>query len=178
VHDVKEVLYSVIDGIGREKIRADVSKNADASKKYCEEIVEKCTSVFGSEADDEIIGTLCEALAHFMLTASLLPSERKVTVSGTDLDIVIPSVKSLAKTPDKALVIQFIKGKNELAKVEWAEAVQKHRENIWIVSARKIEYSGRNYTLEDDKFKYSSLFSDIRAFLSSKGVTSLKMLHG
>jgi hypothetical protein len=101
-----------------------------------------------------------------------------VTVSGTDLDIVIPSVKSLAKTPDKALVIQFIKGKNELAKVEWAEAVQKHRENIWIVSARKIEYSGRNYTLEDDKFKYSSLFSDIRAFLSSKGVTSLKMLHG
>lgn len=178
MHDVKEVLYSVIDGIGRERIRADVSKDPDASKKYCEEIVEKCVSVFGSGADDETLGTLCEALAHFMLTASLLPSERKVTVNGTELDIVIPSVKNLAKSPDKALVIQFIKGASELVKIGRAEAMQKHCENIWIVSARKIDYNGRNYTLSDNKFKYSSLMVDIRAFLSSKGVSSLRMLHG
>jgi hypothetical protein len=178
MHDVKEALYSVIDEIGRERIRAEVSKNADASKKYCEEIVEKCTSVFGNEADDGTLGTLCEALAHFMLTASLLPSERKVSVNGTEIDIVIPSVKNLVKTPDKALVIQFIKGRGELAKIKQAKATQNHFENIWIVSAGKVEYDGRNYTLEDNKFKYSSLISDIRAFLSSKGVTSLKMLHG
>ena len=178
MHDVKEVLYSVIDGIGREKIRADVNRNADASGKYCEEIVEKCVSIFGSEADDETLGTLCEALAHFMLTASLLPSERKITVDSTELDVVIPSVRNLVKIPDKALVIQFIKGTNELAKIGHAEAMQKHRENIWIVSARKIDYDGRNYTLDNNKFKYSSLISDIRAFLSRKGVSSLKMLHG
>ncbi len=178
MHDVKEVLYSVIDGIGREKIRADVSKDVDSSKKYCEEIVEKCARAFGSGADDETLGTLCEALLHFMLTASLLPSERKVAVGGTELDVVVPSVKNLAKNPEKTLVVQFIKNRQELAKINQAGAVQKHHENLWIVSARKIDYDGRNYTLGSDKFKYSSLVSDIRAFLAGKGVSSLKMLHG
>lgn len=178
MHDVKEVLYSVIDEIGREKIRADVSRNADSSKRYCEEIVEKCTRVLGSEADDETLGTLCEALLHFMLTASLLPSERKVTVDGIELDIVVPTVKNLMKSPDKALVIQFVKNDRDFAKIGQAERVQKHRENIWMVSTRKIDYECRNYTLVNDKLKYSSLIADIRAFLSSKGISSLKMLHG
>lgn len=177
MHDVKEVLYSVIDEIGREKIRADVSKDADSSKRYCEEIVEKCIRVLGN-ADDEALGTLCEALLHFMLTASLLPSERKVMVEGMELDIVVPTVKNLAKSPDKTLLIQFIKSRQDLAKIMQAETVQKRHENIWIVSARKIDYNGRNYTLSNNNLKYSSLISDIRAFLASKGVSSLKMLHG
>lgn len=177
MHDVKEVLYSVVDEIGREKIRADVSKDADLSKKYCEEIVEKCTRVLGN-TDDETLGTLCEALLHFMLTATLLSSERKVMVEGVELDVVVPAVKNLAKSPDKTLIIQFIKNQSEFAKIGRAESVQKHHENVWIVSARKIDYNGRNYTLGNDKFKYSLLIADIRAFLSSKGVSSLKMLHG
>jgi hypothetical protein len=175
--DVKEVLYSVIDAIGREKIRADVSRDAGTSKRYCEEIVQRCIFAFGDEANDEILGTLCEALLHFMLTASQLPSERKVTVDGTELDVVVPNVKSLAKTPDKALVIQVLKTADR-AKIKQAEALQRHRENIWIISAKKIDYNVKNYALEGAEFKYSSIISDIRAFLSRKGVSSLKMLHG
>lgn len=175
--DVKEVLYSVIDAIGREKIRADVSRDAGTSKRYCEEIVQRCIFAFGDEANDEILGTLCEALLHFMLTASQLPSERKVTVDGTELDVVVPNVKSLAKTPDKALVIQVLKTADR-AKIKQAEALQRHRENIWIISAKKIDYNVKNYALEGAEFTYSSIISDIRAFLSRKGVSSLKMLHG
>ncbi len=178
MHDVKEVLYSVIDEIGRERIRADVSKDADSSKKYCEEIIERCTRVLGNEANDETLGTLCEALLHFMLTASLLPSERKVPVDGVELDVVVPTVKNLVKSPDRTLVIEVIKGKQDLAKIKQAEKFQKHHENIWIISVRKIDYNGRNYTFEGTKFKYSSIISDIRTFLASKGVSSLKMLHG
>ncbi|MEO9364333.1 MAG: hypothetical protein ABI348_10575 [Nitrososphaera sp.] len=176
--DIKEVLYAVIDGIGREKIRADVSSNIESSRKYCAEIIDRCTHDLGDEANDETLGTLCEALLHFMLTASLLPSERKVTVDGTELDVVVPSVKNLAKNPDKALVIQVLKASVDTARIRQVQAVQKNFENIWIISARKVDYKGRNYHLGNAKFQYSSVVSDIHAFLARKGVSSLKMLHG
>lgn len=172
--DVKEVLYSVIDGIGRGKIRAEVSANTDAaSRKYCEQIVKKCINELGRQIDDEVLGTLGEALLHFMLTASLLPSERKVSLAGVELDIVIPSVKSLAKDSSKALVIQVIKdGTPHRAKQ--AEKVQPNASNLWVISARPIETGHKNYALSGT---YLSIISDIHAFLKDKGVSSLKMLH-
>jgi hypothetical protein len=50
----------------------------------------------GTEANNETLATLCEALLHFMPTASLLPSERKVSMLGANLDVVIPSTRILA----------------------------------------------------------------------------------
>lgn len=172
--DVKEVLYSVIDGIGRGKIRAEVSADVAASKRYCEEITEKCVRVLGSQTDDETLGTLCEALLHFMLTASLLPSERKVTVNGIEISVVIPSVKSLTKDPSKSLVIQVVKD-GTARSVREAEKVQPIPDNLWAVSARPIDTGHMNYAL---KGRYPRIISDIRAFLQDKGVSSLKMLHG
>lgn len=173
--DVKEVLYSVIDAIGRGKIRAEVSANIDVeSLKYCEQIVEKCVKDLGPQADDETLGTLGEALLHFMLIASLLPSERKVSVAGVELDIVVPSVKNLTKDPSKALVIQVIKDSTP-KRARQAEAVQPNAGNLWVMSARPIETGHKNYVLRDN---YPSIIPDIHAFLEDKGVSSLKMLHG
>ena len=173
--DIKEVLYSVIDDIGRDKIRAEVSADINAaSKKYCEEILGKCIKALGHQTDDETLGTMCEALMHFMLTASLLPSERKVNVNGIELDVVIPSVKSLVKDPSRALVIQVVKN-NTADRVREAEKAQPNAGNLWVVSARPIETGHVNYAL---KGRYQSIISDIRAFLKDKGVSSLKMLHG
>jgi hypothetical protein len=172
--DVKEVLYSVIDGIGRGKIRAEVSANIDAaSRKYCEQIVEKCINELGSQTDDEALGTLGEALLHFMLTVSLLPSERKVSLAGVELDIVIPSVKNLKKDLSKALVIQVIKDGTQ-HRAKQAEKVQPNAANLWVISARPIEMDHKNYALMGT---YPSIISDIYAFLKDKGVSSLKMLH-
>jgi hypothetical protein len=176
--DVKEILYTVIDDIGREKIRADVSSNIELSSKYCADILERCRHDLGDEANDETLGMLCESLLHFMLTATLLPSERRVIVQGTELDIVVPSVKSLARNPDKTLVIQFIKTDADTARINQVMMLQKNLENLWIVSARKTEYEGRNYYLGSTKFEYSSIIRDIQIFLARKGGSSLKMLHG
>lgn len=174
--DVKEILYSVIDSIGREKIRAEVSSNIDAaSRKYCKEITEKCMRVLGP--DDKELGTLCEALLHFMLTASLLPSERKVTVRDTELDVVIPSTKSLAKSPDKTLVIQVIRTNDDKDRVAQAGQAQPKRDNIWTVSAKNMQFGARNYSLNGVKSNYSELISDIHAFLAEKGNGGLKLLH-
>lgn len=172
--DVKEVLYSVIDSIGRSKIRAEVSADIASSKRYCEEITDKCVKALGNQTDDETLGTMCEALLHFMLTASLLPSERKVTVNGIEVSVVVPSVKSLTKDPSKSLVIQVVKD-GATQRVREAEKVQPIPDNLWVVSARPIDAGHRNYAFKD---RYPSIISDIRAFLQDKGVSSLKMLHG
>jgi hypothetical protein len=177
--DVKQVLYSVIDDIGREKIRADVNSNIHSSTRYCTEIVYRCRQELGSEANYETLGTLCEALLHFMLTASLLPSERKVVVAGTELDIVIPSVKSLTKSPQKALVIQVLKNKEDLTKIREAQNIQKNVENLWLISIEKTNYSGRNYSLDDSTYQYSSIIVDIHTFLARNGIDNrLRMLSG
>src|SRR5438093_5491211 len=132
--DVKDLLYSAINEIGREKIRMVVASDVDVCKKYCSEILRKCKRKLGTEANEETLAMLCEALLHFMLTASLLPSERKVSVHGADLDLVIPSARILTRSSDKSLVIQVIMGNDPAAKVKQAESVQPKRENIWLIS--------------------------------------------
>jgi hypothetical protein len=133
--------------------------------------------VLGPEVDDETLATLLEALLHFMLTASVLPSERKVNMRGADLDIVIPSTKVLGKNPEKALVIQVVK--NDLtAKVMHARSVQRRHENIWLVSAKPLQTDHRNYHIGSGNFAYARIISDINTFLVEKGGHGLKLLHG
>jgi hypothetical protein len=175
--DIKDLLYSVIDEIGREKIRMDVSTDVHACEKYCREILNKCERVLGPEADDDTLATLCEALLHFMFTASLLPSERKVHMRGADLDVVVPSTRILGKNPDGSLVIQVVRG--DLAeKVKQAKSVQPRHENIWLVSSKPLQTDYKNYHLSSGNFPYTEIVSDISAFLSEKGDRGLKLLHG
>lgn len=174
--DAKDVLYSVINEIGREKIRMDIAADIKMSEKYCRDIADRCTSRLNG-ADEGMLATLCEALLHFMLTASLLPSERKVSVRGAELDIVVPSTKALDKNPDRSLVIQVVR--NDLSeKTSQARAVQPRAENIWLISAKKQQTDLKNYHLSPGSLQYWRLISDINAFLLEKGNRGLRLLHG
>ncbi len=177
--DVKDVLYSSINEIGREKIRMAIAANVKMSETYCKDILDRCTKKLREiAADDEIAkATLCEALLHFMLTASLLPSERKINVQGVEVDIVIPSSKVLIKSPNKSLVIQVVRGNLE-EKVGQARTVQPNRENVWLISANPLQTEYKNYHLGAGGLHYSRIISDINAFLSEKGNHGLKLLHG
>jgi hypothetical protein len=176
--DIKDILYSAIDEIGKEKIRMEVIDKIERSEECCNEILEKCKSKLGYDVDDETFAILCEALLHFMLTVSMLPSERKVNWKGTDLDIVVPSLKILSKNPGKALIIQIVKGNAELTKIKQAESVQPCYGNIWIVSARPLKIDHKNYYVGSEHFPYPMIISDINAFLVANGNRGLKLLHG
>lgn len=174
--DIKDVLYSIINGMGRERIRMDVAADIRTSELRCKDILAKCVSSVSQEMDDTTIVRLCEALLHFMLTASLLPSERKVTVHGVDLDIVIPSVRVLNKSPDKSLIIQMIR--NDLTrKLSQTMSVQPNNENIWLISAKQLKTDHRNYHLGMGDFPFPRIISDISRFLSEKQDRGLKLLH-
>ena len=176
--DVLDILYSCIGEIGREKIQRDITLDITSSTKYCQDIIAKCKSRLGNDINDEILGTLCEAILHFMLTVSLLPSERKVSVNGTDLDIVIPSVRFLKKQPEKTLIIQVVKKSNDIAKIKEFELIQPLRNNIWVISAKPLNINHKNYHLNPINTSYAKIIPDINAFLVERGVKGLKLLHG
>jgi hypothetical protein len=176
--DVKEILYSTIDSIGKEKIRMEVTADIERSERYCNEILDRCKSMLNNGLDDESFAVLCEALLHFMLTASVLPSERKVNWKGSQLDLVVPSLKMLSSSPEKSLVIQIIKRNAELTKIKHANSVQPHHANIWIVSAKRVDVGHKNYCIESNELPYSRIILDINAFLLRKGDRGLKLLHG
>jgi hypothetical protein len=176
--DIKGILYSVIDKIGKEKIRMEINSAIEFSEKRCDDILEECKKLMGTDSNEESLADLYEALLHFLLTASMLPSERKVNLKGTEIDIVVPSVKMLKKNPNMALVVQIIRGNEELKKLQQTKSIQPYDENIWLLSARKLETSHTNYYVGSRLYPYSRIIIDIHAFLIHKGHRGLKLLHG
>lgn len=176
--DIKDILYSVIDKIGKEKIRIEINSQIETSERHSEEILEDCKKLIAADMKEEALADLCEALLHFLLTASMLPSERKVKLKGTELDLVVPSLKILKKNPDKVLVIQIIRGNDDLTELRHIKSIQPYDENIWLVSTRKLDTYHRNYYVGSSMFPYSRIIIDISAFLVSKSHRGLKVLPG
>ena len=176
--DISAVLYSAINEIGREKIRMDMASNIAFAAKHIEDILKRCIGESGLESDEANLVALCKGLLHFMLTASLLPSERSVSFQGADLDVVVPSLKVLAKNPENAIIIQLITNDAESDKITKAESVQPHGANVWIISPKRIATDHRNYHLGEGEIRYSRIVQDISEFVSSKKVGRLKLLPG
>jgi hypothetical protein len=71
-----------------------------------------------------------------MLTVCTLPSERKIQVKANlNLDIVIPSLQSLKRKPEKSIIIEIIRDMVDLNKISQMEFLQPNYKNIWLVSA-------------------------------------------
>ena len=170
----KQIVYKTIEEIGKETIQADISSNIDSSQRYIDIIMNQCITRLTSELEgnvsDIITATLGEALLHFMLTISTLPSERKVAVrDGLTLDIVIPSLAVLKKDPNRSVIIQFIKDKKaDLNRVRELEILQPNTENIWLVSSRPLsipKYIDYSIFPDHGSHRYSNIIINTDKFL-------------
>ena len=189
--EIKQILYSVIEEIGKEKIQADVALNIESSQKYIDIIMRKSIRKIvvsskstvdyggGNDDDDETIAALCEALLHFMLTICTLPSERKIKVENDlVLDIIIPSLQSLKIKPDKSIIIQIIKEKMKLNKISQLEFLQPNKESIWLISAKPLSKitKYKTYSVFPNN-QYSNIIVDIHNFLKETSDKSFRFLH-
>jgi hypothetical protein len=170
----KQILYGVMEEVGKETIQADISSNVDSSQKYIDIIINQCITRLAaelySEESDIITATLCEALLHFMLTISTLPSERKVTVrDDLTIDIVIPHLAGLRRDPDRSVLIQIIKDKKaDLNRVRELEIIQPNLRNIWLVASRPLsvtKYIVYSIFPDNALHRYSNIIIDIDKFL-------------
>lgn len=182
--DISALLYSTIAEIGKEKIQSEIALDIKQSKYYIELIINNCKKRIDN-VDEDTVGSLCEALLHFMLTISILPSMRKVAFNGTVLDIVIPSLRVLKISPENSVVILISKGSENIiqAKISHIKRFQTNEKNLWIVSEKPLPLPCINYSLNQNEIlsegekNYSDLIIDIDKFLHEKGDKSLKIFQ-
>jgi hypothetical protein len=185
--EVKDILYSTIESIGKERIRTDTTSNINSSEKYVDLIMAECVAKIKVDSStsnkDETVAILGEALLHFMLTVCTLPSERKIQVKDNlTLDIVIPNLQSLKRTPDKSIIIEIIRNKEDLDKISHLEFLQPNYKNIWLISVIPLSiiryriyclYSGTGLF----QHSFSNIITDINNFLKEIGDKSLRFIH-
>lgn len=185
--EVKNILYSTIKDIGKERIRFDTTSDINLSEKYIDTIMSRCTPRINSNSKinslNETLARLSEALLHFMLTVCTLPSERKIQVK-EDLmvDVVIPNLLSLKRNSRKSIIIEIIKNKEDLAKIPRLEYLQPDYRNIWVVTPIPLSAKRyRTYSLTSSNGTFYSRFSniiiDIDDFLRDTGDRSLRLIH-
>ena len=189
---IKQILYSEIENIGKEKIQAKINSSIESSQKYIDKIMSECITKLTYESNDDnddendnyniIIATLCEMLLHFMLTICTLPSERKIQVKNDlILDVIIPNLQNLKTRPDKSIIIQIIKDKiMDLNKTSQLEFLQPNHENIWLISAKPL--SATKYTTytvfpNSGLHNYSNIIIDIDNFLKETKDKSFRFIH-
>ena len=185
--EVKNILYSTIEDIGKERIRFDTTSDINLSEKYIDIIMSICIPRINNNNPNrnswnETLAGLSEAL-HFMLTVCTLPSERKIQVE-EDLmvDILIPNLQSLKRNSGKSIIIKIIKNKEELTKIPRLEYLQPDYRNIWVVTPIPLSTTRyRTYYLISSNGTFHSRFSniiiDIDCFLKDTGDRTLRLVH-
>jgi hypothetical protein len=183
---IGNTLYSIVNGIGKEKIQSDITSDIRLSRHYIKMIMAQCEKRTGAK-DEETVGSLSEALLHFMLTVSTLPSARKVRINNIELDIVIPNLYTLRNSPDKAIVIQISKSTNRILqqRLNSIMAIQPNDKNLWVVSRKPLSMERVNYIVEPDenaillleKRNFHDIIVDIDNFLEQTGDRSLRLFQ-
>ena len=184
--NIGDKLYSIIEEIGKEKIQTDITLNVGLSVQYIDMIIDRCRKVVDLTNEGNV-GSLCEALLHFMLTTRTLPSARKVKIGKVNLDIVIPSLHILRNFPEKAIIIQIVKNSQGITEDHRADisTIQPSVNNIWVVTKEPGSGDYVNYTTDSANNKISSfrrrnfhdIIVDIEAFLQKTNDRSFRFFH-
>lgn len=184
--EVKSILYSTIERIGKERILTDSHLDINSSEKYIDfimaECIKKINAISNNSNNDDTKVILSEALLHFMLTVCTLPSERKIQLKdGLMLDVIVPNLRTLKKTPDKSIIIEIVRKKIDSDKVSKLEVLQPNYKNIWLVSAIPFSTKYTLYGISPGRSlfdnTFSSIITDISDFLLETGNKTLRLIH-
>jgi len=129
---------------------------------------------------DESIGILATGLLHYLLTNALINSQRKVEYLGTEIDIIIPDIKTLKKDPKKTLLICIPKSSNKKIieeKISQLEKIQPQKDNIWVVLSENISILKKSFVLSKENNSFSKIIFNISQFSNVEGTNKFKILR-
>jgi hypothetical protein len=186
--DMKDLMYSEIDQLGRDFIKTKIKDNILNSECIIKQIFEKCAKSRGTQhlTPFECI-SLAEALMHYLLTITITPSQRKIKINNIEISIFVPSAGGLKYGGDKVLVIQFLKGgkiENEHT-VSGLLEIQPTVDNIWLVSHSPVVtlFQLKNFVIKTQSIgtnelvqPFSRLMIQIIAFLNKINYTGFRIL--
>lgn len=171
---IKDIVYDEISKNNAE-IESAISsrKFAGVTKSLLAGCLQKIARVGGDT--DDVYCTLAEIMLHYLLTNALIPSQRKITVDGTYIDIVIPDARVLTSSPKDALVLCFARSGDGLAGLlPRTHRVQPVRENVWIIARNAPHTDYRTYEIAG-KASFVNLLDDIEEFTSSRTRSGIKI---
>ncbi len=170
---IKEIFYQEIKKHGQTKIQKLIQEKK--SKLLIDEIISNSVPQINKISDTEKFGTFFTVLLHYFLTNGVIPSQRKIKKDDVELDLVIPDIQTLNKSPNDAIII-FIPKTNILSDIkkqtDLLEKIQPNRKNIWVVLEKKIEIPFQLFDIDS----ISEIINDIEKFLSEHNIKRLKIL--
>jgi hypothetical protein len=187
--DIKGILYNEIENMGKNNIRTLLSSNVYNSQTIIDSLISKCSISLNEDNpfEDEFV-LFAEALLHFVLTMSMIPSERKIIVDGENIDILVPNLKYLKENDDKVLIIHFHRYKHENIgeTLQKLSKIQQKINNIWIVTSKNINLNVNAFIVcplwhndnHNNGFTYpfSKIIIKIDEFLKSINYSGLKII--
>lgn len=186
--EIKEILYIEIDKIGKNSLSLQISKDIKNTIIIIDKILSACLPQINNlhnDSEEDGLVVLSEALLHFLLTISIIPSERKIVFDNTKISIIIPSQRSLKDHPDNVLILRFLKDKSfdNTNLFDSLYKIQPNPKNIWIISSRPIKSNFVNFVinpykgkLNDGAIDFNQIIDKINAFLIQINYSGLKIL--
>ncbi len=186
--DVKNLLYTEIDHMGSLLIKQKLGEKKENSIQIIEKLMKNCSdSLNGISLPPYDWVTLAEALMHYMLTAMVLPSQRKINIGGVEISIIIPNARNIYKNLEQILIIQFCKDSDNSVRnlVEKLKAIQPNKQNIWLVSYLPLDIPvpSSNYIISDSMnvndsmiFPFSQIIQDVVYYIDQINYSGFKIL--
>ena len=171
---IKDALYANIDDVGQERIHKLMLN--DKFAELFEKIFEITINNLDGINEYEKHGILAESFTHYLFTEMLIPSQRKISFEGIDLDMIIPNIMELKKNTKNVLLIHFVKTSkiNEVKQnIQKIKNVQKSDANIWVISKEEIPIPQVTYTTKRDSF--SKFLKDAQDFVKIKEMNKLNI---
>jgi hypothetical protein len=168
---VKNILYQALDRVSLDKQTASNLSDFTATiTKYC---LPEITKLNGNQ--DENLCSFAEGLLHYLLTNALIPSQRKVTVKGVEIDIAIPDARIFSTRPKDGLVVFFVKTLDGLdERLTKMRTIQPHDKNIWVVVKEALNLPHTTYEILG-KGNFVHIVDDISRFISSHPQSKLRI---
>lgn len=173
---VKELLFEYIKN-HEEKIQQLILQNRFDTiiSEIIDNTYDKITSLGSKE---ETLATLATGILHYLLTSALIPSQRKISVKGIEVDIIIPDSKTLEIDPKKTLIIMIPKSNepNEIQQMlAQMNAIQPIRENIWLVLSSESNFENRSFIIGKN-ISFTNIIFEISQFVNVNNQNKFKIL--
>ena len=188
IDDIKNCLFGYLEGSSS---RIALQMSRDEFDVVINDVVKSCYDEvvsIGGNGDNNVITTITKAaslsvlatgLLHYLLTASLITSQRKIDYNDCAVDIVIPDIKTLKDDPKKTLLLCIpdttdVKAINEL--ISRLEKIQPQKENIWLVLSKEVPILNRRYVLAKEGNTFAEIIFDISKFVRVNESSKFKIL--
>ena len=146
-----------------------------------DDVLENCyDKVISMGEKEESLGILATGLLHYLLTNTLVSSQRKIEYDEIQIDIIIPDLKTLEIDPKKTLIICIPKTIDKTIikqKLEQLEKIQPVKDNIWLVVTKKLDFQNKTYVIEKKNASFSKIIYDIAQFVNVQGQSKFKILR-